>query len=465
MLMGGAIGSLLARALRSGEREQRLLLVAGMAAGMAAVFHTPLGAALLAVEVLHRDDFESDALIPAVLASVIGYSVSVSMFGHSTLFSHAASYPFVPAHLPLYGLLACAVSATAVLFVKLLDGVKRFTKTMPVPPWARPAVGGLALSAIVTPTLIIASPYLGRSGQGVGLLGGGYGAAQVAISGAEWLPKGWTGVELLFAFAAVKMLASALTVGTGGSAGDFGPSLVIGGLVGGGFGRAAGLLLDDPRIDAGAFALVGMGTFYGGIAHVPLAALVMVCELAGSYDLLVPLMLCEGIAFVLLRDHTIYKNQIATKRQSPAHRKDLILDVLREIRVNEILEHRDFVSFTAETPALEMVRRVASSEWQDAFPILAGDGQLVGIVQADPLLRAHAAGTLDEQGSTAGHLMSAPFSVRLSDDLHVALDAILAHHTRELPVVSDEGKIEGLLDEAEITKVYQGVTEGTNAEG
>ena len=94
---------------------------------------------------------------------------------------------------------------------------------------------------------------------------------------------------------------------------------MIGGLFGGAFGRAAQLLLGDPRIDPGAFALVGMGTFYGGIAHVPLSSLVLVCELAGSYDLLVPLMLAEGIAFVALRSRSLYRAQVPTQRDSPAH--------------------------------------------------------------------------------------------------------------------------------------------------
>ena len=94
---------------------------------------------------------------------------------------------------------------------------------------------------------------------------------------------------------------------------------MIGGLFGGAFGRAAQLLLHDPRIDPGAFALVGMGTFYGGIAHTPLSSLVLVCELAGSYDLLVPLMLAEGIAFVALRKRSLYHAQVPTQRDSPVH--------------------------------------------------------------------------------------------------------------------------------------------------
>src|SRR6185295_14853925 len=98
---------------RVSDRERRILLVAGLAGGVAAVFRTPLGAALLAVEVLHRDDFESDALVPSVLASVTAYSVFISFFGEATLFAHAPRYPFVPEHLPLYGLMALLVSLVA----------------------------------------------------------------------------------------------------------------------------------------------------------------------------------------------------------------------------------------------------------------------------------------------------------------------------------------------------------------
>ena len=190
---------------------------------------------------------------------------------------------------------------------------------------------------------------------------------------------------------AVKIVATCLTVGSGGSAGDFGPSLVIGGLFGGAFGRAAQLLLHDPRIDPGAFALVGMGTFYGGLAHVPIASLVMTCELAGSYDLLVPLMFAEGIAFVALRNRSLYHAQVATKRDSPAHREDLIFDVLTGIRVSDVLvRDRPYATFTTRTPANEVIQKAAAMGWQDVFPVLDDEGKVVGIVLSD-ILRTMAA--------------------------------------------------------------------------
>ena len=155
MQIGGALGSVVARVLRVSARERRILLVAGVAAGISAVFRTPLGAALLAVEVLYRDGYEADALIPAVLASVIAYSVVISIFGESTLFAHAPRFPFVPGHLPLYALLAVLVAALAVAFVAALRRAKKLFHALPIPDWARPALGGLALGALCTPIVIL----------------------------------------------------------------------------------------------------------------------------------------------------------------------------------------------------------------------------------------------------------------------------------------------------------------------
>jgi chloride channel protein, CIC family len=458
MQIGGSIGAIVGRYLNVTERERRILLVAGTAAGMAAVFRTPLGAALLAVEVLHRDDFESDALVPSVLASVVAYSVFISFFGESTLFAHAIRYPFVPAHLPLYAVMAVMVTMVASVFLGALDFVKAQTKRLRIPDWCKPAIGGLLLGGLVTPFLLLVGPIIGRGGEGLGLLGGGYGAAQLSISGAPWFQEGWRGVELLLLLGTLKIVATALTVGTGGSAGDFGPSLVIGGIFGGAFGRVAQLLLHDPRIDPGAFALVGMGTFYGGLAHVPIASLVMVCELAGSYDLLVPLMLAEGIAFVALRHRSLYSAQVPTRRESPAHRDDLIFDVLRGIKVGDVLTRdRPYVTFEPKTPAAQVMREVAGSGWQDAFPVLGEDGKLLGIISAE-VLRTMTSDPDVGAFALADDLMASPLSVKDTDDLHVALEHILANNVRELLVVDQEGRILGFLDEADITRVYHATT-------
>ncbi len=309
MQVGGAIGSLVGRLLRLDPRQQRMLLVAGIAAGVAAIFRTPLGAALLAVEVLERDSFESEALVPSVIASVVSYSIFISVYGESTLFAHAARYPFVPGHLPLYMLMAWLLSAAAIVLLSLFRSVSSALGKVTFPEWLKPALGGLLLGVTAVPLVLYVGTMIGGVGRGIGVLGGGYGAAQLAISGSPWFAEGWLGVQLLCFLSLLKVIATAFTVGSGGSAGVFGPFLSVGAMLGGAFGRAAELLLADPRIDPGSFALVGMAAFWGGLAHCPLAALVLVCELAGSYDLLVPLMLASAVAFVALRNHSLYNTQ------------------------------------------------------------------------------------------------------------------------------------------------------------
>jgi CIC family chloride channel protein len=396
MQIGGALGSWVGRVLDVTVAERRILMLSGVAAGIAAVFRTPLGAALLAVEVLYRDDFESDALIPAVLASVTAYSVVISIFGESTLFAHPGRFPFVIGHLWLYGLLAILVTVIASVFVTSLRAVQSASAALKIPAWAKPAVGGAALGVVCVPIILFVGWKLAQPGQGVGLLGGGYGAVQVAITGAAWLPGGWSGVGLLLFLCLAKIAASSLTIGTGGSAGDFAPALVIGGLFGGAFGRAAQILTGDPRIDAGAFALVAMGTFYGGAAHAPLSSLVLVCELAGSYDLLVPLMLAEGIAFVALRKKSLYHAQIASRRESPVHRAPAA-DLLREARVAQVMR-----------------------------PV-----SLSGLPEVPPDVH-----------------------VSPTDDLRSATQTLLANKLRRIPVTETDGRVVGMLDEADVSRFY-----------
>ncbi len=356
MQVGAAISSLVSRRVDVSPRERRMLMVAGTAAGLSAMFGTPLGAAIFATEVLYRDDFESDALIPAVLASVTSYSIFVTVFpGHGELFAHAARYPFAPAQLPLFAALAVLVSFSARLFVSSLDYARDVFGRLEIPAWARPAVGGFGVGVVALAWIELVNPSLGLPERGIGILGTGYGAAQGAINDGAWIPAGWYGVFVLAALALVKMVATALTLGSGGSGGDLGPSLAVGALVGGAFGKAAQLAI-SPAVDPGAFALVGMGTFYGGIAHVPLSSFVMVCELAGNYDLLAPLMLSEGIAFLLLRRVTLYSSQPPSRFESPLHASNASVDVLKRLLVKDVFRCEVVASLEPSSSVIDIWR-------------------------------------------------------------------------------------------------------------
>jgi CIC family chloride channel protein len=446
MQIGGASGSVVARLLRTGERERKILYVAGIAAGVSAVFRTPLGAALFATEVLYRDDFEADALVPAVLASVVSYSTAMPFAAPGHLFAHAPNYPFVPAHLPYFALLALLEVPVALAFLRAIGLVGRAVARAPGPAWLRPGLGGLALGALSASLLTVLGRLVDRPGTGFGILGGGYGAAQVAVVGAEWLPDGWKGVYVLLALCGLKLVASALTVGSGGSAGDFAPSLVLGALTGGALGRTLQLLTGDPRIDPGAFALVGMGALFGGVAHVPLGSMVIVCELAGSYDLIVPLMLAEGVAFVALRRHALYRAQ----RKARDH--GLAQAGRAGVPVGELMAAPEPAStFAPSTPGRRMLEQSSVAPQQTTFPVVDEGGRLVGVVPAQAL---HLLASQDGLAAwvVAGDVLEAPVTARPEEDALSALVRMVQAGLRQMLVVDEGGRVIGFLDEASVVR-------------
>jgi CIC family chloride channel protein len=454
MQIGAALGSTIGRYLRVSGRERRVLMVAGIAAGISAVFRAPLGAALLAIEMLYRDDFEAEALIPAVLASVIAYSVAITVFGQSTLFGRLPVFDFVPAHIPLYIALAIFVSAGGMMFVGALRLSHRLFGTLRVPHWTRPALGGLALGAFVVLTVHFMGPLVGRTDKGFGDIGGGYGGAQVAITGAEWLPLTWTGVEVLLILAIAKMISTSFTIGSGGSAGDFAPALAVGALLGGAFGLAARLLLDDPAINPGAFALVGMATFYGGIANTPLATIVLVCEMAGSYDLLVPLMLAEGVAFIALRRVSLYHAQVPTLRDSPVHKREI--DPLSVMCCRDVVRaERTFVSLAPKMTIQSLASLAEHAPDQDVFPVVDESNALCGVVTAESL-RVIASHPELHQVAVVADLMGPPASATLDRSLRAAAELMIERDLRALPITDASGVVIGLVDEHEIAGVALG---------
>jgi CIC family chloride channel protein len=278
----------------------------------------------------------------------------------------------------------------------------------------------------------------------------GYGWLQDAISWSGSFPLGWTTCALLTGIALAKMIATSCTISSGGSGGDFGPSLVIGGLLGAAFGQAYHLLFPSVAGEPGAFALVGMATFFGGIAHVPLASLIMVCELTGSYDLLVPLMLSAGVAFFLLRHTTLYTHQAKSPLESPAHAGELAVDILATMRVTDAFE-KTAVEPVAMNLPLPTLLATLSATRHATFPVCDQSGALVGMVSLATLR-----GLIGEQHIApilVGDAMDRLVTVTPIESLSETLDKLLKSGYAELPVL-EEGKLVGLIGHSEIVSAY-----------
>jgi CIC family chloride channel protein len=444
--IGAGVGSTVATWLKLSDRERRLLLLAGASAGISALFRTPLGAALWVLEVIYREDFESEGLFPCLIASVTAYSIFISFFGPGHLFLTEPDYVFLPRQLPLYGLMAVLLAALGLLWIKVFYGTERQVfGRLKVPRWLKPAIGGLALGG-----LAVAIPAC---------LSIGYGWVQDALrpvgDAGRLLPEGWHGAAALAGIALAKMVATSLTVGSGGSGGVFAPSIVIGGLLGGAFGMAAHELAPRLAPQPGAFALVGMAAFYGGVGHVPLSALVIVCELAGSYDLLVPLMLSVMICFLLLRRFSLYEKQVRDARESPVHADKFTIDVLEDLRVADVFDAKSGTRAVRQDMRLaDFLAHVAeTAEW--FFPVVDREGRPVGMVSL-----AEVRAVIADEGALdillVGDAMLPLYSVAPQSSLRTAIAMFAASGHDRLPVIdpAQPHEVKGLLTQQAVMGAY-----------
>jgi len=436
--VGASLGSMLGEAFKLSDRERRLLLVAGAAGGIGAIFRTPLGGALFVLEVLYRDDFEVDALVPAVLSSVVAYSVFTLVFGEGTIFLTANEYPFDPRQLPLYLLMAVGAALVGVLYVQLHHRLARMFAQLHIPYALKPGLAGLAVGAMA---LVVPQA-----------LGTGYGWIQEAIVPTGVFPVAWPGVLALLGIALAKTVSTCISVTSGSSGGVFGPSVVIGGMVGGAFGLAFHQLFPALVVDPGAFVIVGMACFVGGVCHAPISTLVMATEMTKGYDLLVPIMLAEVVTFALMRTSTIYPAQPATRRDSPAHGGEYVLDVLQDIRVRDAFTPGPAPVSVSPSMSLPELLRQASESTQAIFPVLGEDGKVQGVVPLETL-RAFFYDEDIAKVAVAADCMMPLVAVSSEDTLATALARFASSHYRELPVIDDD-RVKGLLGYEELLQAY-----------
>lgn len=365
--IGAGFGSFVATKLGLSTMDRRILLLAGMAGGIGATFRSPLGGALFAVEVLYRDpEFEHEGLIPCIISSIMAYSLFGAVTGWEPLLATPHFRFDHPRELILFGLLGLVCALLGVFYVKIFYGMRTLFHKLPLPNWQKPALGGLCLGI-----LALFVPQV---------LGSGYGWVQAALYGKMAL---W--VMLVIALA--KIIATSLTISSGGSGGVFAPSLVIGAMLGGAFGASAEaffpLLTQDPR----AYVLIGMAGFFAGVANAPIATLIMVSELTGNYGLLAPLMLVCVVAMLTMRNNSIYEKQVPGRFDSPAHLGDFVIDVLDGIAVRDLADKgRPAVLIPGRTTLPNILNMIASAKGA-YYPVVNPDGLMTGIFSVNDIRR------------------------------------------------------------------------------
>jgi CIC family chloride channel protein len=425
--IAAGFGSWLGDLLHLDDHDRRIAMAAGVGAGIGSIFKAPFGGALLSGEILYKRDFEAEALFPAFIASVVGFSIYGAWAGWTPLFGRGGHFSFThPLSLLGFLVLGLCCGLAGLLYPTALYGVRGLFRRIRVPDVVKPAIGGLLVGLVG-----LALPQA---------LGMGYGFAQFAIDGNFVAISAWLMLALVF----VKIATTALTIGSGGSGGVFGPGMVIGGFLGGALW--SGLHAWAPWIlgatPPGAFAVVGMGAFFGGIAKAPLAVILMVAEMTGEYSLIVPAMLATMVAYLVTGDTSIYESQVPTRLDSPAHKDDYALPLLQSLRVAQAMGTGRATAgpdaTVAALAALLREHRVAS------VPIVEA-GRLVGLVTATDLARVPPA---DAEITRARQIMSRRMVRALPDEsLYRAWLRMARRGFRQLAVVdpADPDRLLGVV--------------------
>ncbi|QDU99063.1 chloride channel protein [Lignipirellula cremea] len=463
--IGAGFGSILATKLRLSDRDRRIMLAAGMGAGVGAIFKAPLAGALFAGEILYRDaDLESDVIVPAAISSTVAYSV----YCYSLPVTHRFSPLFgkinfgmdSPLELLPYTVMAILLVLVGVLYIKTFYGMHDLFKKLPIIPHLRPAIGA-ALAGLVGVGML----YACQDENALAVLGTGYGSLQAVLSVpsadalADALPTNPVTIAplLLIAIALVKILTTSLTISSGGSGGVFGPSMVIGGCVGGAMGQwFHDWLPTGMAPNPQAFAIVGMAGFFAGCARAPFSTILMVSEMTGDYRLLLPTMWVCTICFLLGQKWTLYVKQVPTRLDSPAHRGDFIVDLLEGMRVADVYSPNRKIRTIDEGASLDAIVHMLATTSQRYFPVVDQEKKIVGIFSADDVRAYLYDDTLWQLANARDVMTSRVATITPEDDLNTALNHFTAYNVDELPVVDaeDRATLLGVLRHKELIAAY-----------
>jgi chloride channel protein, CIC family len=435
--IGSGFASILASVLKLSDKERRILLLAGAAGGIGAIFKAPLGAALFATEVLYsKADFEFEAIIPCTLSSIVGFTVFTYYDGAGTIFRIPSFTLATPMQLPFYGILGLFCALAGYLYIQCFYGMRdHFFHPLNIPRLMKPALGGLMLGI-----LAFFIPEV---------LGGGYKWMQLAIDGQLAI-----GLMALLVFA--KMVSTSFTISSGGSGGVFAPSLFIGSMLGGFYGNVSGKFFPHIVTEPAAFVLVGMGGFFAGVAKVPIAALIMVAEMTGGYSLIVPMMIVSSLAYLLLGHTSLYEKQVFSRIDSPAHIGDYAIDVMDRLAVrNAVVKERSVETIAEDTHFEDVLKLMLDSNQQD-FPVVDEAGNLTGILSMTDLRQAMADKELHSLLVAKDIALSGVVTVTMDDSLNTALKLMATADLRELPVVDKNNpeKIEAIISRKDIIRAY-----------
>jgi len=434
--IGAGFGSFLATKLKLSDRERRIMMAAGIGAGVGSIFRAPLAGALFAAEVLYKDsEFESEVIIPAGVSSVVAYCLFCLVFGWGSLFDSPYFHFYNPLELGPYIVLALVLVVIGVFYIKMFYGVTKFFKSMNIPNHIKPAIGGLCVGII--------GFFLPQT------LAFGYGFAQKALYNELTIP-------FLLALAIGKIITTSFSIGSGGSGGVFGPSIVIGGAMGGIVGKIFNQIMPGVVTEPGAFVVVGMAGFFTAVSNTPISTIIFVSEMTNSYHLLLPSLLVCLVSYLAAQKWTIYNKQVKSKVDSPAHAGDFFVDILQAIRVKDLMHLVKKVSLIARNMPFSQFKKLFSETKQHYFPVMDQHERLVGIFSSTDIRGVLFSEEIESLVVMEDICTSDIITTTPSDDLNSVLKKFTTKNIDSLPVVKDDdhGVLIGMLNRREVISYY-----------
>ncbi len=430
IITGGAIGSLLGQAVRVSPAERKVLLGCGAAAGMAAIFGTPFGAVLLAIELL-MFEFSTRSLAPLVVASVLADGVHTRLIREGPLFAVPNHHFAGLGDLPFYVVLGVATGLLAVLITRVVYEVEDGFERLPVPQFWHPAIGAVVFVSIgfVVP----------RS------LGVGYDVIGDIIGGR-------LGVGLLASLLVAKLIAWWVAIGSGTSGSALAPILLIGAAAGGLIGSGFEHLFPAAGLSAGAFGIVGMAATFGAAAGAPFASMMLAFEMTRDFDIVLPLMLATIVAHLVLRALSAENLMTEKLARRGIHVSTVLqVDALSTTLVGSVMREPARV-VSADTPLRSL--HEGEGGGREFSPVVDESDRCVGVLTSDDLNRRHH----DARGLTAADVCSTDLVYASPADTSLtALRRMVAGDVQNLPVLDDEGRLLGVVNELDVLRLREHV--------